>query len=167
MILSIGVLLATSFSAPPAFARQGASQPDAQGRCQNQETRRRRGNLFGNLAGRALGRAGVPSSVAGLSLPTEQLLSEAIIAVLDCQERQQAARATEEAVRSGTVGSTSTWQSETRPGVSGSSTVTGQSAAADGAQCLTVTDLIIVEGQEQRVPKTMCRRPPSNRYARV
>ena len=165
-ILSIGVLLLTSFSAPPAVALQGASQPDAQGRCQNQETRRRRGNLFGNIANRALGRAGVPSSVAGVGLPTEQLLSEAITAMLDCRERQQAAAATNEAIRGG-VGTTSSWQSETRPEVSGSSTVTGETADASGGECMTVTDIIIVGGEETRAPKTMCRRPPSQRYVRV
>lgn len=165
-ILSIGVLLLTSFSAPPAFAQQGASQPDSQARCQNQETRRRRGSLLGGIGGRILGRAGVPSSVAGVYVPTDQILGEAITAMLDCRERQQAAEATNEAIRGG-VGTTASWESETRPGVSGRSTVTAQRAEAGGGQCMTVTDIVIVDGEETRAPKTMCRRPPNNRYVRV
>lgn len=165
-ILSIGVLLLTSFSAPPVFAQQGASQPDAQGRCQNQQSRRRRGSLIGGIGGRILGRAGVPSSVAGVYVPTDQILSEAITAALNCREREQAAAATNEAIRGG-VGTTSSWQSDTRPGVSGRSTVTAQRAEAGGGQCMTVTDIIIVDGEETRAPKTMCRRPPNNRYVRV
>lgn len=175
-ILWLGVFLVGAVEAPPALAqREGAqhraaqhraAQPDAQGRCQNQEARRRRGSLIGGIAGRALGRAGVPSSVAGVAVPTERILSEAVTALLDCREREQAVAATNEAVRGG-VGTTSTWQSETRPSVSGSSTVTGQTVAANGGHCLTVSDLIIVEGQETRVPKTMCRQPPSNRYVRA
>ena len=37
---------------------------------------------------------------------------------------------------------------------------------SDG-DCMTVTDVVIVDGQETRAPKRMCRRPPSNRYVRV
>ena len=33
--------------------------------------------------------------------------------------------------------------------------------------CMTVTDVVIVDGQETRAPKQMCRRPPTNRYVRV
>lgn len=166
VILAIAVLLATSVPAVPAAAVQGASQRDGQGRCQNQASRRRRGSLFGGIAGRVLGRAGVPTSVAGVGLPTEELLSEAITGLLDCREQQQAATATNDAIRGG-VGTTSTWRSETRANVSGSSTVTAQSAAAGGGDCMTVTDIVIVNGEETRAPKTLCRRPPSQRYVRV
>ena len=65
-------------------------------------------------------------------------------------------------MRGGDVGSTSTWTSETRANVTGSSTVT----AVEG-ECMTVTDVVIVDGEETRAPKQMCRRPPSNRYVRV
>jgi hypothetical protein len=37
---------------------------------------------------------------------------------------------------------------------------------ADG-ECMTVTDVVIVDGQETRAPKRMCRRPPNNRFVRV
>ena len=99
-------------------------------------------------------------------LPVGELLGEAIASMLDRCEQQQAARATEEATRGG-VGTTSTWTSETRPGVTGSSVVTAQATNTPQGECMTVTDIVIVDGQETRQPKRMCRRPPSNRYVRV
>jgi surface antigen len=165
-ILSLGVLLVTSVSAPPALAQRGANQPDAQGRCQNQESRRRRGNLFGNIAGRALGRAGVPSSVGGIGLPTEQLLSVAITAALDCRERQQAAAATNEAVRGG-VGTTASWQSDTRPNVSGTARSTGEQRSADGTHCVSVTNVVFVDGEQTEATEQLCRGPNDRGYARV
>jgi surface antigen len=153
----------------PAFAAGGqeARQPDAQGRCANQESRRRRGRILGGIGGGIL-RSAVPGAGYGVAgfIPAEQILSEAITAMLDCREREQAANATNEAVRGG-VGTTSTWTSESRPGVSGSSTVTARTAEANGGECMTVTDVVIVDGEESRAPKTMCRRPPNNRYVRV
>jgi surface antigen len=86
--------------------------------------------------------------------------------MLDCDEQDKAASATEEAVRGG-VGTTTTWRSETRPGVTGSSTVTAASTTQADGECMTVTDVVIVDGQETRAPKRMCRRPPNNRFVRV
>jgi surface antigen len=90
-------------------------------------------------------------------------LSEAIAHRLDCHEQQQAALATDRAITDG-VGRTATWTSETRAHVSGSSVVTAQDR---GGACVTVTDVIIVDGEETRAPKRMCRRPPTNRFVRV
>ena len=92
-------------------------------------------------------------------------LSEQVQRRLDCHEQQQAEVATARAINGG-VGTTSRWRSETRANVSGSSTVTAAERGAQGA-CLTVTDVIIVDGEETRAPKRMCRRPPFNRYVRV
>ncbi|MEL1250646.1 hypothetical protein [Aurantiacibacter gilvus] len=101
-------------------------------------------------------------------------ISSAIACKLDPDEQRQMADATIEATRSDTsdgeaeVGSTSAWVSETRPGVSGRSTVTGrEEASANGMECVLVADVIIVEGEETRADKRMCRRPPSRRYARM
>lgn len=121
------------------------------------------GRIAGSIAGAALGRAGVPSSVAGVSIPVGSLLSDAIISQLNCREQVQAATATTEATRGG-VGSSAGWTSDTRPGVSGSSTVVAQNARSDGASCMTVTDVIIVNGEETRAPKTMCRAPGASGY---
>ena len=90
-------------------------------------------------------------------------LSDAIARRLDCHEQQQAALATDRAIQGG-VGTTATWTSRTRARVSGSSIVTAQDR--DGA-CVTVTDVVIIDGQETRAPKRMCRRPPTNRFVRV
>jgi hypothetical protein len=92
-------------------------------------------------------------------------LSERVQRQLNCHEQQQAEVATARAINGG-VGATSRWTSDTRAHVSGSSTVTARDSSAPGA-CLTVTDVIIVDGEETRAPKRMCRRPPSNRYVRV
>lgn len=166
--LAIAALLATSLPALEAPAEAAAAQRgdrDSE-RCQNQQSRRRRGGMLGGIGGGVLRQAlpGRAGAIGGL-IPTETILSEAITAMLDCREREQAAEATNEAVRGG-VGTTSTWQSDTRPGVSGTSTVTAASTAG-GDDCMTVTDVIIVDGAETRAPKRMCRRPPQNRYVRV
>ena len=121
-------------------------------------------NVLGGLGRFGLGRVG---GVAAAAIPMASMLGDALLDLLDCQEQQKAATATEEAVRSGEVGSTSTWESESRPGVRGSSTVTAVENDAPDGQCMTVTDVVIVDGEETRAPKRMCRRPPSNRYVRV
>jgi surface antigen len=109
---------------------------------------------------RVVGNAGaVPRVDPGVTAALERMLN--------CDEQRQAAEATERAI-SGPVGTAVTWTSESRPGVSGSSAVTAvETAAADGSQCLTVTDVIIIDGAETRAPKRMCRIPPSVRYVRA
>lgn len=142
---------------------------------QRRDRNRRRGQVLGGLlggiaAGLATGLSDrPPEEVAGavaVAVPVGALLGDAIAARLDCEEQQQAAVATERAVAGG-VGTTIDWTSETRPGVSGSSTVLALETEADGAECLTVTDVVIIEGEETRVPKRMCRRPGSTRFVRV
>ena len=131
---------------------------------QRNEGRRRTGGLLGGMARGALGHIG--GSAANVIVPMGSMLGDAIMNLLDCREQEKAASATEEAVRGG-VGTTSTWTSETRPGVTGSSTVTAASNNAGEGECVTVTDVVIVDGQETRAPKRMCRRPPTNRFVRV
>ena len=132
------------------------------------------GGILGSIASNVVGNPGgvfnyVP--VAGL---TDQLTAS-IACRLDPDEQQQAADATLEATRSadgseeGTpeVGQMSEWTSNTREDVSGTSTVVAsEQAADDGLQCITVTDVVIVNGEEARADKRMCRRPPA-RYAIV
>lgn len=164
------VLASLSVSLPPPAHAQARSRTGEE--CQQQrETRRQRGRgiggFLGNVAGSVGGHVGGVANVVTNVLPVGELLGEAIASLLDCQEQQKAATATEEAVRGG-VGTTTTWESQTRPGVTGSSTVTAaEPARSDGGRCVTVTDIVIVDGQETRAPKRMCRTPPSNRYVRV
>jgi hypothetical protein len=134
---------------------------------QNQRRRRRGRGIGGMLGGIAGGIVGGPARVVTSVLPVGQVLGGAIAGLLDCREQQQAVQATEEAVR-GEVGTTVTWTSETRANVAGSATLSAsEPAATDGSQCVTVTDIVIIDGEETRAPKRMCRRPPTNRYVRV
>lgn len=122
-------------------------------------------SIIGGLLGSAARSIGIPTFVP--SAQFSDVLATEIACRLDPQEQEKAAAATDEVTRTGTVGSTSEWQSDTRPGVSGRSTVTARSETASGGDCLEVTDVIIVDGEETTVPKTMCRVPPSRRYTRM
>jgi hypothetical protein len=165
-----------------AETNAGAASPGTQtasdGRtCEQQQRRNRRrgrtaggviGGVAGGVAGGLLGTSNLGSLAAIATLaPVGALIGDTIARHLNCREQLQAAHATEEAVRGG-VGTTSTWTSDTRPGVTGSSTVIAADASTPNeAQCLTVTDIVIVDGEETRAPKRMCRRPPSNAFVRV
>jgi surface antigen len=155
--------------APAAQAAPAAATPScAQRRDRSRRRGRGIGSVVGGIAGGIIGgpAGGVANMVTSV-LPVGALIGEAIASLLDCEEQQQAAQATEQAVR-GSVGTTAAWTSETRANVSGSSTVTAaEPLAPDGAQCLFVTDIVIVDGEETRAPKRMCRRPPANRFVRV
>ena len=133
--------------------------------CRRNETRRRGGSALGGLGRSILGRVGA-GSAANIIAPVGSMLGDAIMNMLDCREQEQAAGATEEAVRGGNVGDSASWRSESRPGVTGTSTVTAVDTSG-GDDCMTVTDVVIVDGEETTMPKRMCKRPPSNRYVRV
>ena len=153
----------------PSAAPIAAASEECQDRRQRARHRGRAiGGVLGGVAGGVLGRGSTLQRLATVALaaPVGALIGDAIASHLDCHEQRQAAAATEQVVERG-VGATQTWTSETRPGVTGSSTVTAASTDESNAPCLTVTDVIIVDGQETRAPKRMCRRPPTNRYVRV
>jgi surface antigen len=152
--------------APVAASAAAPTQCEVQQR-RNRGRGRAIGGVLGGVAGIAGSRVRGVGALAALAVPAGVLLGDTIARLLDCREQQQAAAATEQAVNGG-VGATTAWRSETRPGVSGSSTVTAAATPLpDGNPCLTVTDIVIIDGEETRAPKTMCRRPPSNRYVRV
>ena len=170
LIVASLIIAPLSAAAPPVAAAALSVQADggsAAGKCDETKKKKRKalGGFLGAAAGNVLGRSAFGSTVGSI-LPTGELLSEALIAILDCKEQQQAAKATDEAVRGG-VGTTSNWTSETRPNVTGSSTVTGQEQLADGSNCLTVNDVVIVDGEETTAPKRMCRKPGESKYVRV
>jgi hypothetical protein len=48
--------------------------------------------------------------------------------------------------------------------VTGSSTVNTRNKRADGTTCLAVTDVVIVNGEETRETKNMCRAPGAANY---
>jgi surface antigen len=131
------------------------------------------GSILGSVAGGAAGRVGGVLNYVPVAELTG-VITASIACKLDPQEQQQAADATVEATRSADgsedgapeVGQMAMWTSETRADVSGTSTVTDsdQQVNDDGLQCIRVTDVIIVNGEETRAEKRMCRRPPA-RYA--
>jgi hypothetical protein len=124
------------------------------------------GGLLGSIGGSILGNAGVGGDVIALALPVGSYLSDELMKMLDCKEQRQAAKATEDAIRGG-VGTEVSWKSDSRPNVSGKSKVTGEEKLADGGQCVTVSDVVIVDGEETTVPKRMCRARGASGFAKV
>jgi len=150
---------------PPVYAKEGKADSAGQ-KCTPKK--KKSGGMFGAIAGGIAGTAlggwgGAPGALIAAGLPVASLLTDAIIRKLDCKEQVQAATATDQAVRGG-VGTTTTWESETRPGVKGSSTVRDQRASADGGSCMLITDVVIVDGEETTVDKRMCRKPGGGNY---
>ena len=134
------------------------------------------GGIFGRSARKAANQSGVSRWVP-VSTYSDQI-SEDIACQLDPEEQAQAADATLRATRSDQyagegedgvpqVGSTASWQSETRGDVSGTSTVTAREETEGELDCITVTDVIIVRGEETKADKRMCRPPGSRRYSIV
>lgn len=152
-------------SADPAGA-QASNPQKCQDTAEKKAKRSMFGSILGNIGGSVLGHAGVSSEVWSLAMPAASYLGDELLKLLDCKEQQQAAKATDEAIRGG-VGTEVSWKSDSRPNVSGTSRVTGQEQLADGGQCLTVTDVVIVDGEETTVPKKMCRAKGASAYARV
>lgn len=119
---------------------------------------KKRGGLLGGIIG------GVAGNAAGLG-KIGTLISSGVGAVLvseiACQlteeEQKEAVEATVEVTKKEEVGATATWKSPTRAGVSGSSTVTALNTQPNGRKCLNITDVAIIDGQETRVSKQMCR----------
>lgn len=120
------------------------------------------GNVISDAVGDAASKAGVYSYVPIAEV--SGTLTDAIACRLDPAEQMQAAAATEEVTRGETVGATANWTSETRANVSGSSTVASINNERGGRRCMNVTDFIIVEGEETRVTKRMCKEPGQARY---
>ena len=86
--------------------------------------------------------------------------------MLECQEQRQVAQATEAAIRGG-VGTEANWISKSRPAVNGRSVAAAQETLTDGTHCITVTDVIIVNGEEMSSAKRMCRQAGSSGYRQV
>ncbi|HVU30594.1 MAG TPA: hypothetical protein VHE36_09355 [Sphingomicrobium sp.] len=148
-------------------AAAGSPNPhQCQDTAEKQQKRSMFGSMLGSIGGSLLGRAGVAGNVASAALPAASYLGDELLKMLDCKEQQQAAKATDDAIRGG-VGTEVSWKSESRPNVTGSSKVTGQQQLADGSECMTVTDVVIVDGEETTVPKKMCRAKGQSGYVKV
>lgn len=174
-ILVSTAIVATSLLPANAGAASAASAQSSVGsrQCEQTPARSTRRSVLGGLGG--IGRSVLGSNrvtrVIESVLPVQTMLTDALLDMLDCDEQQKAAKATEDATaraETGGVGTAVAWRSESRPGVSGTSTVTAVDAGGSGGRrCMTVTDVVIVDGEETTMPKRMCRVPPSTRYARV
>ena len=161
----LAVAPVAAFHAVPAVA-QGAGQ-----KCEDNAQKKARRSMFGGLLGSVGGSllgsmGGTAGTVASLAMPAASYLGEELLRMLDCKEQVQAAKATDDAIRGG-VGTEVTWKSDSRPNVSGRSKVTGAEQLADGGQCMTVTDVVIVDGEETTVPKRMCKARGAKGFARV
>ena len=173
IVLSVSVLsLVTTAPAAAQFpfgigTRAKKSETAEKGGCNLSEEKKRNsrmaGNLLGGIANRALGgRAGAVTGFVPVNIFTNAL-TDAIACQLDKDEQKQAVAATEQAIAGG-VGTKTTWTSATRQGVTGSSVVTAANTRSDGASCMTVNDVVIVEGEETTVAKQMCRAPGGSGY---
>ncbi len=132
-------------------------------------------SILGSIAKSAAGRVG-GKFASFVPLPEfADVLSNAIACKLDEKEQKQAAEATLAVTRGDeagevAVGSTAEWTSGSRKDVKGKSTVLavneapGKGASKD-AKCITVSDVIIVNGEETTANKRMCKAPGQARYA--
>ena len=122
------------------------------------------GGMLGSMAGSAVGRTGI-----GSFLPMSEfssMIGNAIACKLDPAEQKQAAAATMQITRGEPkVGETAAWTSQTREQVTGTSTVVARNdASSGGGRCITVNDVVIVNGEETTANKRMCKMPGSARY---
>jgi surface antigen len=125
------------------------------------------GKIAGNAASRTLNRTSMSRFVPVSEFSST--LTQSIACRLDPEEQKKAAVATDEALRGNKVGKSTTWQSDTRENVTGTSTVTAAAAPPPGGpaktKCMIVTDFIIVDGEETRAEKKMCKAPGEARYS--
>lgn len=148
------------------YAKKDDHSKDSGG-CPKGRTGNRAGRgILGGVIRDTVGDAASKAGVYGFTPIAEvsNALTNAIACKLDPAEQVQAAAATEAATRGEDVGSTAAWNSETRPDVSGSSTVVARNDEGGGRRCMNVTDFIIVEGEETRVTKRMCKERGQPRY---
>ena len=160
----LAVAPVAAFNAAPAAAQNpGQKCADT---AQKKAKRSMFGGILNSIGGTVLGQVGVGGEVIALAMPAASYLGDELLRMLDCKEQQQAAQATEQAMRGG-VGTEVSWTSQSRSNVSGRSKVTAEQKLADGGQCLTVNDIIIVDGEETTVPKRMCRARGASAFAKV
>ncbi|MEY2925541.1 MAG: hypothetical protein RL367_18 [Pseudomonadota bacterium] len=123
------------------------------------------GKIAGQVAGNQLSKTGM-----GRFLPISQFtttLTQGIACRLDPQEQEKAATATDTILTKPKVGNSSSWTSATRQNVTGTSMVTAKADPPPGqtrTRCMIVTDVVIVDGEEVRAEKKMCRAPGEARY---
>tara|TARA_R110001606_G_scaffold222504_1_gene370419 strand:- start:4410 stop:5096 length:687 start_codon:yes stop_codon:yes gene_type:complete len=136
---------------------------NGQGKLDGTEVRPKRKGLFGMADRMAKVTRKIPL-VGDFLVDSANNLSQAVSCRLYPEEQEQAAEATQAATEGGEIGKTVEWQSTVRENVSGSSTVSSKNALPDGTPCMVLADIVIVDGEELRVSKTMCKLPGAARY---
>lgn len=169
-MLRVSIIAALLLAAPaPIFIPITAANAQSEGQCEDTPQKKAKRSMFGNILGgiadRVVGGTGINNVTGGL-IPVGSIISDELLKLLDCKEQRQAADATNEAIRGG-VGTEVRWQSQSRQNVSGKSKVTGEQALADGTRCMTVTDVVIIDGEETTVPKRMCRGAGDSGYRKA
>ncbi len=156
---------------PESEASEGASSfsslcGNGQGKPGENDVRKRRKGIFG-LADRAAAMTRKIPLVGDMMVDTANGLSQSLACRLYPEEQKQAAEATEQVTRNEEIGKTVEWKSTVRENVFGSSTVSAKNKLANGTPCLTITDVAIVDGDEIRLSKKMCKLPGAHRYTIV
>jgi hypothetical protein len=173
-LISTSLIMASAAPVLPIAPAMAAEQSADGKKCEETPARSTRrgilGGIGGALAGGLLGSNRVTRTISSF-LPVQSLLTDALLNLLDCDEQKKAAKATEDVTtqaETGGAGTSVAWRSESRPGVSGRSTVKAVDTTGQGGRrCMTVEDVVIVDGEETVLPKRMCKQPPSTRYAKV
>ncbi|MEM8917945.1 MAG: hypothetical protein AAGE37_03715 [Pseudomonadota bacterium] len=138
------------------------------GKGQKCKKSRRRGGLLGGVLGGVVGdAAGLGTIGTIISSGFGAVLVGEIACKLTDKEQEKAAEATVAVTEKEEVGATAQWDSPSRSGVSGSSTVTALNTEPSGRRCMNITDVAIIDGEETRVSKQMCRGPGESRYSIV
>ncbi|MFM6829863.1 MAG: hypothetical protein ACKOVA_05945 [Novosphingobium sp.] len=156
----------------PSIPRASSSSAKSSDGCPKGKSKNAGSSVLGGFLSQGLGRVASSAGVSSFfpSAEVADTLTNAIACRLDPAEQKQAAEATIEATRGEAVGSTASWTSDTRENVSGTSTIIARNdepvaGAGQGRSCITVTDVIIVNGEETTANKRMCRAPGSSPYA--
>ena len=162
------VALAALVLSPPALALPKAAGPAAPvaEECRPSKIQRLDaligGHRFAKFVDTRIGRAGMAAWDRANRLGGK--LTGAIVRKLSPGEQRQADAASTIAVCEGIPGREIRWTSASRAGVSGTSTVTALDSDARLGRCITIRDIVIVEGEETRTARRMCRAPGASGY---
>lgn len=173
-LISTSLILASAVPVLPAVQVAAAQSTVGSRQCTETPARATRRGILGGIGGAALGGLlgsnRVTSTISSF-LPVQSMLTDALLDLLDCDEQQKAAKATEDVTaraEAGGAGTKVAWRSASRPGVSGASEVTEvDNSGKGGRRCMKVVDVVIIEGEETKMEKRMCKQPPSTRYSKV
>ena len=129
---------------------------------------RKRGSALGSFLGSAAGSfGGLGRTGSALLTGFSGILVGEIACKLDEKEQEAATQATVTVLATEEVGAKAEWTSPTREGVGGSSTIAAVDASPNGKKCLTINDVAIIDGEETRVTKQMCRASGAASYVLV